>query len=357
MYAGKTAIINILVFRPFVQLLFFALLASCAAAPAVAAPRAKPDLRWNRLMVDGFNCKDVGEYRIAEQKFVAALGLVTRDDDPRKGVTLRMLADCYQENKKIDAARYCYEQDAKLSLALGEDFPGRIFDLVPLARCLVQQGQLKGAERALLTVIPLARQNDLLPELAEAMEILGCVYLQENEPEQAQDMAQQLEKLPYSIKTVVPCMNLSTCFANKGDIETSTRLLKSAIAFQPKSLHGGTDGNTVGDAICTLGLRYMKRKDYALAEGVLRRGVSLEAAPGFSNLAVLANINSWLAICLIDQQRNEEAIPYLQRSLVLRPRIDANRAASNPRYLSRDRMLLDAIKNKKEIPADALKIS
>jgi tetratricopeptide (TPR) repeat protein len=339
------------------KLLFLVLLASFASLPAEAVPRTKPDLRWNRLMVDGFNSKDVGNYLLAEQKFVAALGLVTRDDDPRKGVTLRMLGDCYSENKKIDAARYCYEQDAKLSKALGDDFSGRIYDLLPLSRCLLQQGQLKDAEKALLTIIQLAKQNDYLPELAESMELLGCVYLQENEPEKAQDIAQQLERLPYSIKTALPCMNLATCFSKRGDSETSIRLLNSAIAFRPKSLHGGSDGNTIGDAICTLGLRYMQRKDYALAERVLRRGLLLEDGPGFNNVAVLANINSWLAICLIDEQRNEEAIPYLERSLVLRPRIDSNFAASNPRYLARDRMLLDAIKNKKEIPPAALKIS
>jgi tetratricopeptide (TPR) repeat protein len=193
--------------------------------------------------------------------------------------------------------------------------------------------------------------------MAEAFEILGCVYLQKNEPEKAQDIARQLEKLPYSVKTATPCMNLASCFSKKGDEQTSMRLLNAAVAFGPKSLHGGGEGNTVGEASCRLGLRYMDRKEYALAESVLRHALLLEGNPGFNNLAIPANINSWLAICLIDQHRNEEAVPFLARSLVLRPRVDSRRTQSNPSYLARDRMLLDAIKNKREIPPAALKIS
>lgn len=289
--------------RLHIQILVAAILADLAAVPVRANPPAKPDVRWNRLMVSGFNAKDCGNYQAAEQKFIAALRLVNRDDDPRKSATLRMLGDCYAENGKISGARYCYEQDVKLSQSLGDDCPNLVYDIVPLSRLLIAQGENKDAEKALLTVLPIARQNDLIPELAEAFEILGCVYLQENEPKKAQTISRQLEQLPYSIKTACPCINLAACFSKNGDDETSSRLLHSAIAFGPKSLHAGSDGTVVGEAACSLALRYMARKQYGLAENVLRRGLLLEHGPGFNNMAVLANINSWLAICLVDEKK------------------------------------------------------
>jgi len=318
--------------------------------PVESAPPLPADVRWNQTVVDAFDAKDCGNFRTAERLFLAAIRLVKRDDDPRKSVTLRMMGDFYVEQNRYSQAIYCYEQDMKLSKSLGEDFPGLIYDLLPLAWMKSSAGQLKQAEQLLDQALKIAELNELIPESADATSQLGCIYIRTGRFAKAQDMLQALLKFEYSIKVADARMNLAQCFSNQHDYVSSVRLLESVADFKEDSLELMNEANSVAGGVCTLGCIYIDQKRYALAEEKLRHGLQLAKKPGISHPAVLANLYSWLAVSLVNQGRGQEAIPYLQKAAKLRIDPIANWTNSNARYLVRDRFMLKALQNKTDIP-------
>lgn len=301
--------------------------------------QAKPAAVWNRLMVSATESCRHGDWAEAERLYMAAMQEAPKDDDPRKNVTLRMLADCYMRCNRPQQASYYYSMDLALQERVSKSYPGVVFDLLPLARIARSRKEYSAAEVILNRAIAVCSHYQMETELAEAYEILACAYIDTGKIAAAKRLALELQK-ECTRRKMVAILTIAYRFYEIPDYESAQQLFEFITNAGAAEIFKTEQANQVTGAASTLAFLYLRKRMIAAMETSLKFGLSFEKKPGITNLAILANAQALLAACRLMQHRRAEAISILRTAINNRLRMDPLIYMNYKVYLVRDQRLL-----------------
>ncbi len=331
---------------PFVILILF--------ASVQAATAQSQSTQWNRLVVEANKEKsENGNNLRAERLLISALSLVPEDSDPRKGLTVHMLAEFYYERGLFQSARPLFLRDIWLKKPLGDRYPGLVYDLLPLATIETDSGRTDSAEKYLNWAMEIATRHEMISEQAAALRDLTRIQLNKGNTTQADRFCHLLEGMESTPKTASSLISLAETYLANHDYKTAARLYEKASHCKLSLLLRPDEGNFVANAFNNLARIYLWQKSYLLAEAISRKALTLTDSPGIGVEITEADTNAWLAIALIEQNRMAEALPYLRKAIELRKIYKSRTGAC--RYLKRDCEILELIQHKADVPKILIK--